>query len=191
MKQGIILLMVCMTAMGALPQGRSLMEGDGGARGGAADAKTVQRMSDLEAQVRRLQAQGDDLAVALQQSGGAQRNAASQNEVQALRSEVATLRSENQTLRKNVADLIGQLSQRVDRLEASAAARPSSSGGSGSSGGGVPGGTMTGVEHTVETGQTLSEIAKAYGVKMDTIIKVNNISNPSALRVGQKLFIPQ
>ncbi len=48
-----------------------------------------------------------------------------------------------------------------------------------------------GREHTVEEGQTLSEIARAYGTKMSVIQKANNISNPNSLRVGQVLFIPE
>lgn len=49
----------------------------------------------------------------------------------------------------------------------------------------------TGYEHTVDTGQTLSEIARAYGVTMQAIIRENELQNPDALRVGQKLFIPE
>jgi LysM repeat protein len=49
----------------------------------------------------------------------------------------------------------------------------------------------TGVEHPVEKGQTLSEIAAAYKVSVDAIVKANNLKNPNAIRVGQKLFIPE
>jgi chromosome segregation ATPase len=47
-----------------------------------------------------------------------------------------------------------------------------------------------GYEHTVEPGQTLSEIAAAYGVSTKAIIRENNLKNPDQLRVGQQLFIP-
>jgi len=50
---------------------------------------------------------------------------------------------------------------------------------------------VRGREHTVEEGQTLSEIARAYGTKMSVIQKANNMSNPDNLRVGQVLFIPE
>jgi LysM repeat protein len=43
----------------------------------------------------------------------------------------------------------------------------------------------------VESGETLSAIAKAYGVKMKTISQANNLSNPNNLRLGQTLFIPE
>ncbi len=47
-----------------------------------------------------------------------------------------------------------------------------------------------GREHTVGAGQTLSEIASAYGVTMQAIIEANQLTNPDRLRVGDKLFIP-
>lgn len=48
-----------------------------------------------------------------------------------------------------------------------------------------------GVEHTVQPGQTLSEIAAAYNVKIDVLVEANSLKNPNALRAGQKLFIPE
>ncbi len=48
-----------------------------------------------------------------------------------------------------------------------------------------------GVEHTVASGETLSAIASAYGVSMQTIIKANKLRNPDNLKVGQKIFIPE
>ena len=49
---------------------------------------------------------------------------------------------------------------------------------------------QTGYEHVVQAGESLSAIAQAYGVKMDAILKANNIKNADAIRIGQKLFIP-
>ena len=57
-----------------------------------------------------------------------------------------------------------------------------------SSGGGTSG---TGLEHVVESGQTLSAIAQAYGVTVSAIVKANKLANPNSVRVGQKLFIPR
>jgi LysM repeat protein len=50
---------------------------------------------------------------------------------------------------------------------------------------------VRGREHTVEEGQTLSEIARAYGTKTSVIQKANKITNPNSVRVGQVLFIPE
>ena len=48
-----------------------------------------------------------------------------------------------------------------------------------------------GYEHVVQPGETLSEIAKAYGVTVQAIVAANDIADPDRLQVGQKLFIPQ
>jgi len=48
-----------------------------------------------------------------------------------------------------------------------------------------------GYEHTVEPGQTISEIATAYTVTVKAIVDANGLTNPNQIRVGQKLFIPE
>lgn len=48
-----------------------------------------------------------------------------------------------------------------------------------------------GIEHTVQPGETLYIISKAYNVSSKTIIDVNKIADPGRLSVGQKLIIPQ
>ncbi len=50
---------------------------------------------------------------------------------------------------------------------------------------------MQGYEHVVKSGETLSAIASAYGVRTTAIIEANDLKNPNALRAGQKLFIPE
>ncbi len=45
--------------------------------------------------------------------------------------------------------------------------------------------------HTVKRGETLYSIALDYGVSMDALMKLNNISDPKKLWVGTKLKIPQ
>ena len=49
----------------------------------------------------------------------------------------------------------------------------------------------TGREHEVEAGQTLSDIALAYEVTVNSIVQANNLPNANDIRVGQKLFIPE
>ena len=44
--------------------------------------------------------------------------------------------------------------------------------------------------HSVQSGETLSEIAKAYGLKIETIMWENNIGNANTVKVGAKLVIP-
>jgi LysM repeat protein len=47
-----------------------------------------------------------------------------------------------------------------------------------------------GNEHVVTKGESLSSIAKTYGITVDDLKKANNITNPNKLEVGQKLVIP-
>lgn len=48
-----------------------------------------------------------------------------------------------------------------------------------------------GINYTVQTGDTLGEIARKNGAKLQDIINANKISDPTRIRVGQTLFIPQ
>lgn len=58
--------------------------------------------------------------------------------------------------------------------------------------------TNTALEHTlspdgtyiVVSGDSLSSIAKRFGVKTSDIVRANNMQNPDSLRIGQKLHIP-
>lgn len=47
-----------------------------------------------------------------------------------------------------------------------------------------------GVYHPVERGQTLYAIAKAYGMRVDELQRINGIWNPADLEDGQYLWIP-
>lgn len=47
-----------------------------------------------------------------------------------------------------------------------------------------------GVYHTVERGQTIYRISKAYGVSQEDIIEANGVQDVTKVRVGQVLFIP-
>ncbi len=47
-----------------------------------------------------------------------------------------------------------------------------------------------GFYHTVQKGQTIYRIAKTYGLDWHELAFANNITDPSALEVGQKVLIP-
>lgn len=47
-----------------------------------------------------------------------------------------------------------------------------------------------GVYHVVERGQTLYRIAKTYNVDINEIAQINDIRDPSQIKVGYRLFIP-
>jgi nucleoid-associated protein YgaU len=48
-----------------------------------------------------------------------------------------------------------------------------------------------GINYTVPSGDSLAVIAKKTGAKLQDIVNANKISDPSRIRVGQTLFIPQ
>jgi LysM repeat protein len=47
-----------------------------------------------------------------------------------------------------------------------------------------------GLKHVVRTGESLSTIARQYGVRMGELAVVNNISDPQKIRAGMELIIP-
>jgi len=47
-----------------------------------------------------------------------------------------------------------------------------------------------GVYHEVKQGQTLWSIARAYGVDVRTLARVNQVADTTALYTGQKLYVP-
>jgi len=49
---------------------------------------------------------------------------------------------------------------------------------------------IPGIHHRVEAGQTLWRISKLYGVDIDDIVRLNHISESSAIEIGQVLAIP-
>jgi LysM repeat protein len=45
--------------------------------------------------------------------------------------------------------------------------------------------------HTVQAGETLSEIAKAYGVETTDVMALNGLSDPNQIYAGQELLLPE
>jgi len=153
-------------------------------------------LETLDARVTRLEAQAN----------AAPRSPGSQDDIVALRRDVQLIRTERETLKREITDdLAGRIEKIAARQQAEInAARGASSAASGSGRGAsatsarpaagasaAPGDAKrSGYEHKVERGQTLSEIARGYGKSLDAIMKANKITNPSSIRVGQVLFIP-
>ncbi|HKL20445.1 MAG TPA: peptidoglycan DD-metalloendopeptidase family protein [Tichowtungia sp.] len=55
---------------------------------------------------------------------------------------------------------------------------------------GLTGCAPTGVYHTIQPGQTLYRIARAYEIPEAELARLNRIEDPTRLQVGQKLYIP-
>lgn len=85
---------------------------------------------------------------------------------------------------KDREQIIEQLSAKIAQMMSVGSGRSSSSGRTTSSSGYA-------IEHEVGPGQTLSQIARAYGVSMKAIIDENQLDNPNQLRAGQILYIPE
>ncbi len=77
---------------------------------------------------------------------------------------------------KDKAEIIDQLSKKMAELVATGAPADEPS---------------EGYQHVVKPGETLSEIAAAYGVRPSVIVRLNKLRNADTIRVGQKLFIPE
>jgi len=43
--------------------------------------------------------------------------------------------------------------------------------------------------HTVQKGETLNQISKKYGISVEKLQKLNNLSSGQSLRIGQKLLV--
>ena len=51
----------------------------------------------------------------------------------------------------------------------------------------IPGAT----QHTVAKGQTLTQIAKAYGLPVASLININQLGDPNKVEVGTTLYLRQ
>ena len=152
-----------------------------------AETHEMARDDRLQADMVRLQARVEGMAES--------RNEAFRD-VEALRAqqerELAAIRRELETLRAMIKSLdaareadrkaiVDSLSKQIAGLVKQAAPRRAYG----------PSISDDGLEHTVNQGETLSEIATAYGTRVDVLIRANKLSNPNAIRVGQRLFIPE
>lgn len=107
-------------------------------------------------------------------------NARMHDEIAGLRREIEQMRSEREAMRKEIVD---DLTARINQFMAKATAATAP--------GRTPSSTMqAGHKHTVEAGQTLTDIAKAYKTTSAAIMKANGLKN-STVHAGQVLFIPE
>ncbi len=160
-----------------------------GANGGLAPAAFAQQAQALREVQRSLAALSARLEAIEQQQGvlasrlGALErggDTVSQAELAAVRSDLAAVREAQGRLRGEIVeDITKRLTDLAKKREAEAkqAAKEAAA-------------QKSGYNHVVEAGQTLSAIAQAYKVSVKSIMQANNIKDPTKVRVGQKLFIP-
>jgi len=122
-----------------------------------------------------------------------------------LKAEIAGLRAENERLRNQQAELrkqiVDDIAAKIAKMNIGASApapsqptlRPVNTAGRNATPPppppATPAQTGSGYNHIVEAGQTLSEIARGYGVTVAAIKQANGLKSDN-LRIGQKLFIP-
>ncbi len=166
-----------------------------------AEARRDARLAELERSVARMRTEVDGIGNSL--NGVSSRTEtvnrladARGAELVALKSEIAALRGEVNAVKAKLDAVPGTLGRLIDEnnksmmadvekaIKARVTAVASAPGARRGSGSGKY------YEHEVGAGQTLSEIAKVYGVTVSEIMAENNLKNDSLIRVGQKLLIP-
>lgn len=148
-------------------------------------AQQAQALRDLQRSVQvlaaRFEAVDTRLAalasrIEMLERGG---ESATKAEVSALRADLAALRSSQGALRD---EIVGELAGRMAALQTRQAAQARAERAAAAQ--------KSGYSHTVEAGQTLSAIAQHYKVSVKDIMRANKLSDPSLIRVGQVLFVP-
>lgn len=125
------------------------------------------RIQELESSNQKLHRDIDALNSANMENGGSVKASVAE-----IKAELDRIKAEQDAVKKEiVADLSGKMAAVIKETSA-------------------PAGTI-GRNHVVASGDTLSAIATAYGVKIDAIIKANNLKDANSIRIGQKLFIPE
>lgn len=127
--------------------------------------------------------------------------AALQSEVDSLRAQLAKVptaisaatAAERQTIVAEVNKAIAASESRTDKAIRDAVRQASRTPGGGGGGSRPTGPAHAGefYEYTVQSGQTLSEIASAFGCTVAEIIRENGIKDAAKIRVGQVLYIPK
>ena len=174
----------------------------------AQDAATQQQLDKMFGQIQDMQAaqelQSKRLAALEKQisdlsdkiNAAPTTESASREDLKALATQVQEIDKKRQDDRDLILKQIKSLGEVSGSAAPSRKSRPApdttAAGGDNST---APAVSQKGYEHVVESGETLSAIAKAYraqGVKVTTaqIIAANPKLNPNALIAGKKIFIP-
>lgn len=147
-------------------------------------AQQAQVLREIQYTLQALSAKVD--AIEQQQSALSSRisalerggNAATKDELAALRADFNVLKSEQGKMRGEIVTDLSNKIQTIAEKQRAAAEQAAKSA------------QKSGYNHVVEAGQTISAIAQAYKVTPASIMKANKIKDATKIRVGQKLFIP-
>lgn len=145
------------------------------------DMKRIRsRLDAMEQDMQRLQ---QEVA-----SANSDQSRAAQSQLQGMNASIEDLQSRIQAVdaarERDRQDIVNALSKQIsDVLKKQQAARPVQTQRTKPL-------SNEGYEHVVQSGETLSAIAKAYSVSSGDIIEANGLQSADMLKVGQKLFIP-
>ena len=139
-----------------------------------------EKVRQLQEQIAGLKLADENLARELDAARGTSQGAGQSSlaRIEAVERQVQAVNKAREQAR---AAIVEEISRKVAGLVAQSSARSASAGNS----------SEYGYEYVVKQGDTLSEIAKAYKVSMNSILKANRLKDGRSIRVGQKLFIPE
>jgi len=142
----------------------------------------VRHLAEQMAEMNRIQI---ELDLRLQRLESKLSGGATTDDISAIKRDIQMIRLERDTLKKEITDdLVARIDKVVSRAGSTSTAVKSPGISTTSAR------ARTGYNHTVEKGQTLSEIARGYGKTVDAIMKANNLKTTNMIRPGQVLFIP-
>ena len=175
--------MIAVAALAAaLAAGGAFAQAAGTGRDAFLKEQAVAEMQRVSAQVDILSSNQEELAERLRKAESAKA------EIESLRAEVAALKGTTAALRREMHSVRGEIVQDLSKKIASmqppaqprtapkASSRPAYSG--------------PVYEYTVQQGDTLSLIAKAFGSTVQKIKELNGMKS-DALRIGQKINVPK
>ena len=146
-------------------------------------ASVEQRLRVLEQQVEVLINSKNDIYMQLDNL-----NAELYNQKQNVQKTLANANAKTADVDKKIAiakvEIITEISSKVSKI---IAANSSST----SQGNYKSTGQQVGYEHVVQPGETISQIAAAYGVTTKSIMQANNIKDARLVRAGKTIFVPE
>jgi len=177
------LAMIAVVAFGiALPACEAFAQAAGAGRDAFLKDQAVAEMQRVSAQVDILSSNQEELAERLRKAESAKA------EIESLRAEVASLKGTIAELRREMLGLRGEivqdLSKKIASMQPPAQPRTQPK---------VPSRPVYSgpvYEYTVQQGDTLSLIAKAFGSTVQKIKELNGLKS-DALRIGQKINVPK
>ena len=149
--------------------------------------QAMAEMNRVSGQIDSLQKNFDDLerrVAALERGGG--ENAALRSEIQSLRSQIAELKKQMEAQR---GEIINDLSGKIVKMQQAQARQDTGAAGKSTRSPAVVAGPH--LEYTVQPGDSLFLIAKAFNTTVGKIKAMNPRLNPNNLKVGMKINVPK